>query len=290
MIVVTGATGKLGTLVLGSLLKRVPAEQVGVSVRDLQKADAFREQGVRVRQGDFSKPESLAHAFEGVSKLLVISSNAAAYGDDPLAQHRAAIESAKRAGVQRIFYTSHMAASLSSAFPPMTSHATTEGMLAASGVAWTSLRNGFYAEAALQFMGPRWQDGEIVAPADGKVAWTTHGDLAEAAASLLAGTDIYEGPTPPLVASEGLDLADLASLGASLLGHPVHRRVVEDDAFYEAMVQRGLPPHVAKLTVGFYEASRRGEFMADDSTLERLIGHDSIRMRAVLARSIPKPA
>ena len=290
MIVVTGATGKLGTLVLASLLKRVPADQVGVSVRDLQKAEAFRAQGVRVRQGDFSKPESLAHAFEGASKLLLISSNAAAYGGDPLAQHRAAIESAKMAGVQRIFYTSHMAASLSSAFPPMTSHATTEAMLAGSGVAWTSLRNGFYADAALQFMGPRWQDGEIVAPADGKVAWTTHQDLADAAASLLAGTNIYDGPTAPLVASEGLDLSDLASLGASLLGHPVNRRVVEDDVFYEAMVQRGLPPHVAKMTGGFYEASRRGEFMADDSTLTRLIEHDSIKMRAVVAGSIHKPA
>ncbi|VVC05888.1 Uncharacterised protein [uncultured archaeon] len=107
-----------------------------------------------------------------VHNSLFLSSLPSAYGGDPVAQHSAAIEAARQAGVERIVYTSQMAASASSAFPPMWTHAATETMLANSGVAWTALRNGFYADAALRFMGTRWQQGRVAAPADGKVAWT----------------------------------------------------------------------------------------------------------------------
>ncbi len=286
MIVVTGATGKLGTLIVESLLTRVSADQVGVSVRDPEKAASFRMRGVRVRAGDFAKPENLAHAFEGASQLLMISSNVGAFGGDPVAQHHAAIESAKLAGVQRILYTSHMAASAASAFPPMTTHALTEELLAASGLAWTSLRNGFYADAALRFMGLEWQRGRIAAPADGKVAWTTHADLADAAAAVLTGAETFDGPTPPLNTGEALDLADLASLGSSLLGHSVNRELVDDDTFRQLLTQRGLPENVAKMTLGFYEASRRGEFSAIDNTLERLVRRHPAGMREVLAQAI----
>jgi uncharacterized protein YbjT (DUF2867 family) len=95
MIVVTGATGKLGGLVVRGLLSRLPAAQIGVSVRDPGAASALRARGVRVRHGDFVQPETLREAFAGALRLLIISSNAAAYGGDPVAQHRAAIDAAK---------------------------------------------------------------------------------------------------------------------------------------------------------------------------------------------------
>jgi NAD(P)H dehydrogenase (quinone) len=286
VIVVTGATGKLGNLVVQSLLKRVSADQVGVSVRDPEKAAAFRERGVRVRTGDFAKPETLTDAFDGASRLLMISSNAAAFGGDPLAQHRAAIEKARQVGVERIFYTSHMASSHTSAFAPMTTHAATEELLADSGVPWTSLRNGFYADAASRFMGVEWQSGRIVAPADGKVAWTAHEDLADAAAAILTGTAVFDGPTPPLAGTEALDLEGLAAVGAKLLGHPIQRQIVEDEVFYQTLVGRRLPPHVAKLTLGFFEASRRGEFSTEDAILKRVIGRQPTRISSILESSI----
>src|SRR5690606_3806064 len=125
MIIVTGATGQLGRAIVENLVRRVPAEQVGASCRDPEKASALVALGVRVRRGDFEEPASLAHAFEGATQLLLVSSNARARGGDALAQHRRAIEAARRAGVRRIVYTSHMAASASSAFPPMHDHAAT---------------------------------------------------------------------------------------------------------------------------------------------------------------------
>ncbi len=286
MIVVTGATGKLGRLIVEDLASRIPPEMIGISVRDPEKATKLQERGIRVRRGDFADPGSLRNAFEGASQLLIVSSNARAFGGDPLAQHRAAIAAAKEAGVQRIVYTSQIASSESSAFPPALDHAATESMLAESGVAWTALRNGFYADSALMFMGPDWQKGKIVAPADGKVAWTTHSDLAAAAAAILAGKKTFDGPTPPLTGSEALDLADLASVASSILGTSITRQVISDDAFREKAKERGLPEGYVRISLGYYEASRRGEFGKLDATLEQLIGRRPKIMHEVLEKAI----
>ena len=140
MIVVTGATGKLGKLIVEELASRMAPEKIGVSVRDPEKAADLQQRGIRVRHGDFAQPSTLSHAFAGASQLLMVSSNARVYGGDPLVQHRAAIAAARDAGVKRIVYTSQIASSESSAFPPAWDHAATEAMLASSGLAWTALR------------------------------------------------------------------------------------------------------------------------------------------------------
>ena len=164
MIIVTGATGQLGRLIVEKLLDRVPADQVGVSVRDPKKTGDLKALGVRVRQGDFSDPDGLRHAFEGATQVLIVSSNARATGGDPLVQHRNAIDSAKDGGVNRIVYTSHMAASATSAFPPARDHAATEAMLAESGQAWTALRHGFYAGKRSDDERRRSEDGNDRVP------------------------------------------------------------------------------------------------------------------------------
>ena len=194
MIVVTGATGQLGGAILRSLVKLGSAEKIVASARDPQKAKSLAALGVEVRRGDFAAPETLTAAFAGATQVLLVSSNAAAYGGDPLRQHRAAIDAAKAAGVKRVLYTSHAAASAASLFPPMLSHAATEAMLAESGLPWISLRNGFYASSAVGFVGEGLKAGRISVPADGKVAWTTHADLADATATILAAEGSFNGP------------------------------------------------------------------------------------------------
>lgn len=286
MIIVTGATGQLGRAIVEKLVDRVSANQIGASVRDVGKAADLEALGVRVRQGDFDKPESLRHAFEGATQILIVSSNAAAYGGDPLAQHRSAIDAARAAGAARIVYTSHMAASGSSAFPPMLDHAATETMLRESGLAWTALRNGFYASSGIFLMGDVVQTGVIEAPADGKVSWTAHADLAEAAAIVLTEEGRYDGPTPPLTGSQALDLSDLAGIAAGLLGRPVRRVVLTDDELRAKMASRGAPPVVANISLGLYRASRGGEFAAVDPTLERLLNRRAISMRDLIGAKV----
>ncbi|AKJ03230.1 uncharacterized protein YbjT (DUF2867 family) [Archangium gephyra] len=290
MIVVTGATGKLGRLIVEKLVTRVPVERVAVSVRDVQKAQELAARGVRVRRGDFSEPKSLVHAFEGASQVLLVSSNAAAYGGDTLAQHRSAIEAARSAGARRIVYTSHMAASHSSAFPPMLHHAATEQMLGESGLAWTALRNGFYAESALLLLGQGVRTGVFEAPEDGKVSWTTHDDLAEAAAVILANEGQYDGPTPPLTAAQALDFGALCDIASSVLGRPIRRSTVPEEEMRAKFAASGTPAPVIAMWLGLYRASRDGEFAAVAPTLQKLLGRAPASMREVITGQLGRTA
>jgi NAD(P)H dehydrogenase (quinone) len=282
MIIVTGATGQLGRAIVESLVRRIPAAQIGASCREPQKASDLAALGVRVRRGDFDDVVSLAEAFEGATQVLIVSSNARAYGGDTIAQHRTAIEAARRAGARRLVYTSHMAASASSQFSPMLDHAATEAMLAESGLAWTSLRHGFYATSGIALLGDAKNTGLVEAPADGKVSWTAHADLAEADAGVLVNEGCFDGPTPPLTGSEALDLADLADVASNVWGRPVRRALIGEDELRARMAKRGLPPIVGEISVGLYRASHASEFAAVDPTLEQLIGHPPARIASLL--------
>jgi NAD(P)H dehydrogenase (quinone) len=280
MIIVTGATGHLGRLIVEKLLARIPANQIGTSVRDPNKATDLVALGVRVRGGDFTDAPSLRNAFEGATQVLIVSSNARASGGDPLAQHSAAIDAACAAGANRIVYTSHMAASASSAFPPMHDHHATEEMLRRSGLAWTALRNGFYGMSGIAMMGDALTTGVLASPADGKVSWTAHGDLAEAAAIMLVNPGKHDGPTPPLAGPEALDFADIAQIAS------VERSVLTDDEMRAKMTARGLPEGAQRFALGFFIASRQGEFSTTDETLRHVLGRPLVSMRALLAQKI----
>ena len=286
MIVVTGGTGQLGRAIARALVSRMPAAEVAVTARDPAKASALAALGIEVRHGDFAQPATLAAAFAGASQLLLVSSNARAHGGDPLAQHRAAIDAARAAGVNRIVYTSHMAASARSAFLPMHEHAATEEMLARSGLAWTALRNGFYASSGLAMMGAAFTTGVARAPRDGKVSWTAHADLAEAAAVILQGEGQLDGPTPPLTGAEALDFADIAGLASAVLGRVVRREEITDEALESGMAAGGVPETIRAIAGSYYRASRAGEFAAVDPTLARLLGRPPTSMQHVLAEKL----
>ncbi|MFV8749567.1 SDR family oxidoreductase [Nannocystaceae bacterium ST9] len=284
MIIVTGATGKLGSRIVDHLLARVPATRIGVSVRDPAKAAGLAARGVAVRIGDYDDPAGLTRSFEGATQVLIVSASTS--GEPALRQHRAAIEAARRVGVRRILYTSHMGASPDSAFGPMPDHAATERMLEACGVDFVSLRNGFYAASAVLLLGHAFETGEVVAPEDGPVSWTTHADLAEAAAIALVDEHWFAGLTPPLTASRAHDLGELAAIASELGGRAIRRVTIDDDAYRERLVRFGVPLAQAEMLVGLFRASRRGEFAAVDPGLERVLGRPPQSMHDVLARAL----
>lgn len=281
MIVVTGATGKLGSRIVERLLERVPAEGVGVSVREPAKAADLAGRGVRVRAGDFTEPAGLAQAFEGVERALVVSASIRGT-DAAFAANKAAIDAALAAGARRILYTSHQAAAKDSLFAAMATHALTEEYLAERGVPFTALRNGFYASAIGFSLGGARETGRLAAPADGPVSWTWHDDLAEVAAAALAEDGLLDGVTPPLTAPEALDFEAVAGLLSDALGRPVTRVVVGDDEWRDAAVSRGVPAAAAEFMLGQFRAARRGEFAATDPTLEKVIGRPATPVRSVL--------
>lgn len=283
MIIVTGANGKLGRAVVERLLERTSTDQLGVSVRDPEQAGPLAARGVRVRRGDFGDPESLAHAFEGASRVLFVSANST--GETAVRLNTAAIRGAKEAGASRIFYTSHMGASRASLFPPMPVHAATESALQDAGVAFTSLRNGFYTATILQMLGSAAETGELAAPEDGPVSWTAHADLAEVAAIALT-SDALGGTTPPLTSPETVDLEGVAALASELTGRPIRRVIVPDAEYRAGLLARGVPEGAAGMLMGLFLASRRGEFARTDPTLERLLGRPAVSVRDVLREAL----
>ncbi|WP_248924195.1 SDR family oxidoreductase [Paenibacillus hamazuiensis] len=289
MIIVTGANGKLGRAVVELLLKRVPAGQIGVSVRDPHQAQELQERGVRVRRGDFDDAESLHHAFEGATQVLIVSTGILGEAGIPhgIRQHQTAIDAAKKAGASRVLYTSHMGSSPASHFAPMIHHAATEKLLKASGMAFTSLRNGYYAASALMLIGGALKTGELIAPEDGPVAWTTHSDLAEAAAAIICEQEL-NGITPNLTASEAIDMEGIATIASEILGRTVRRIVVSDEEFRDRMKSQGVPEASVNMRMGMFLASRQGDFAQVDPALANLIGRPPKSFREVLKESISR--
>ena len=157
-------------------------------------------------------------------------------------------------------------------------------MLAGSEVAWTSLRNGFYASTVPRLIGDAAQSGVLVAPADGKVSWTTHADLAAAAARVLADEGRFDGPTPPLTAGEALDLADIAAILSERTTRPIERRRIADEVYAAQLSDLGLPQPVIDITLGLFRASRAGEFEATDPALELLLNRQPTAVHDWLGR------
>ena len=281
MIIVTGATGQYGSRVVSALLDQIPADEVGVSVREPDRAADLAARGVRVRRGDFADPGTLESAFEGASQVLVVSVDR--LGDEGVAQSTAAVDAAYRAGAGRVLYTSHQAADPGSRFAPARDHAAVEAHLARLGRPFTSLRNGYYAESLQFHIAGAMQTAEIVAPADGPVSWTARDDLARAAAAILAAEGRFDGPTPPLVAADAVDLQAVAGVLSEISGRAVGRVVVDDDEFVAGLVAKGTPEPFARIMLGSFLAMRRGEFDVTDPTLTALLGREPQSVRDALS-------
>jgi NAD(P)H dehydrogenase (quinone) len=271
VIVVTGATGALNGATVEHLLKRVPAEQIGVSVRDITKTQHFADRGVRVRQGSYEDPVALRHSFEGAEQVLLVSSNDP--HADAVALHRVGIDAAVAAGAERILYTSHQGAGASSPFHPARDHAATERLLADSGVAWTALRNGFYAHSLGWLLGPWQQTNTITAPADGPISWTDRADAAEAAAVILAGDRAFDGPVT-LTARQAVTFDDVAAKASKNTGRDVKRITLDDEAWIADKIAAGTPEATARMTFTTFQAAREGHFAGVDPLLAELLGRE----------------
>ena len=280
MIVITGATGALNGATVEHLLKRIPADRIGVSVRDVAKAQHFADRGVRVRRGAYEDPAALLDSFEGAEQVLLVSSNDPSA--DGVAMLRVGIDAAVAAGARRILYTSHQHTGLDSPFLPARDHAAAEALLADSGVAWTSLRNGFYAHSLDWLLGPWRETGVITTPADGPVSWTERADEAEAAAVILAGERHFDGPVT-LTASAAVTFDEIARIASQLTGRDIRRVVVDDDKWVAEQVAHGTPEVMARFLLGFYQAARERRFAGVDPLLGDLLGRQPRTVRDLLA-------
>jgi NAD(P)H dehydrogenase (quinone) len=163
-------------------------------------------------------------------------------------------------------------------------------MLASSGLRWTSLRNGFHAARALAHLEPALASGVIELAGDGPIAWTTHDDLAEAAAVILTGgEDLADGPTAVLTATATFDFAALCALASEQLGRTIRRELVTESILRTKLEVAGLPAPRIELVLGLQRAAERGEFAKTSSTLTDLLGREPQGMPPLLAESLASP-
>lgn len=281
MIVVSGASGQLGRLIVREFTKANPNVPVVASMRDTAKSTGLFDNSVQIRYGDFADPTSLKAAFFGAEQVLMISADK--LGEEALALHRTAIAAAREAGVTRLLYTSHMGAKPDSPFPPASQHWGTEQDLAASGLAFTALRHGFYAESCLHMIGDGLRSGELRTPEDGPVSWTARADLAAADAAILAASSDWEGITPPLTASAAVTMADIAEIASERLGRAIRQVTVTDEEWVKGKIASGTPPIYAEMLLGTFQAARRGDFAATGPALTNLIGREPISVGEVIS-------
>lgn len=268
MIVVTGASGALGRLVVAGLLEAVPAEQIVAAVRSPEKVAELAAQGVQVRHADYDRPDTLPAALTDAERLLLISGNAVG---QRIAQHTAVVDAAVRAGVRHITYTSAPHADTSTLLVAP-EHKATEEAIRASGLPFTILRNGWYTENYEQAIRTAVATGVIIGSAgDGRVASATRADYAEAAAAVLTGEG-HEGAVYELTGDTGWTYAELAAEVARACGREVGYRNLAPAEHRAALVDAGLPEAAADVYVSFDRDIERGELGHTPGDLRALIG------------------
>ena len=269
MIVVTGATGKLGRHVIAGLLEKVPAAEIIAAVRTPEKAADLAALGVQVREADYTKPETLPSALAGADKVLLISGSD--LGADRAAQHKNVIEAAKSAGVKLLAYTSILHAD-SSPLMLAAVHQKTEQNIRDSGLPFVFLRNGWYFENQTAMLGPAVEHGIIMGCAgEGRFASAAIADYAAAAVAALTG-DGQENKIYELAGDFPYTLAEMAAEVSKQSGKPVTYNNLSLQDYQNALVGFGLPAALAEFLVDADQGASKGELDDTSHTLHTLIG------------------
>ncbi|MCY9661580.1 SDR family oxidoreductase [Paenibacillus chondroitinus] len=268
-IIVTGATGQLGNLVIQHLLKKVPASHIIGVVRNLEKAAALAALGIEVRLADYNVPESLQNAFRLGTKLLFISSSDS---DDTLrvVQHANVVKAARDQKLQHIAYTSFAFAEDN---PFARVHLATENAIHTTRIPYTFLRNGGYTEFFINASLKTYiKSGTIFTnTSNGKVNSVSRSDLALAAATVLT-EEGHENKSYNLVSNTPWSFDDLADILSDISGKTVTHQSVSYEEEKSLLVQAGLPKSFAETTAFIYRTIAEGQMERTTDDLQQLIG------------------
>jgi NAD(P)H dehydrogenase (quinone) len=276
-IMVTGATGQLGTLVINLLVQKMNPENISVLVRDTAKAEGIKEKGITISKGDYNDYNSLLSAFKGIDKLYFISSSDL---NDREKHHENVIKAAVESKVKHVIYTGFQRKNETATSPIAfiaKAHLTTEKLLKESGIAYTILNHGLYAEFIQNILGEQFsKSATIFFPAGkGKVAFTLRSDLAEGGVKILTTTG-HENKIYDFFAERRYCFDDLVTIFSKLLGKPVSYISPEKEEYKATLLKAGVPEMYVNLFAGFAEAIKQGEFDASDNTLTKMLGRECV--------------
>jgi NAD(P)H dehydrogenase (quinone) len=282
MYAITGASGQLGRLVIEHLMKTVPADQIVAAVRTPAKAQDLADRGVVVREADYDQPNTLASAFKGVEKLLLISSTEVS---GRLPQHRAVINAAVEADVRLLAYTSMLHANTSSARLAI-EHRETEEAIAVSRLPAVILRNGWYIENSLMALPMALAHGAFVGSSgDGRFSSAARDDYAAAAAVALTSPD-QTGRVYELAGDHAFNMIDLAAEVSRRSGKAIAYNDLPVGAYEDVLIGAGLPKDLSALLADADAAASRGALFDDNGALSALIGRPTTTMPSLVATAI----
>lgn len=280
MIAVTGATGRLGRLVVGELLARVDADGVIAVVRSPEKARDLLPASLQVRCADYDEPETLRQAFAGVDTLLLISSSGRA---DRIRQHRDLVEAAAHCRVGRVVYTSFIDPELTAPFGEV--HIDTERRLAESGMKHTILRPSMYASMALSAIDRMVEAGVHTSATDGAgVAYVSRADIARAAATVLTEGG-HDSAAYELTGPEAVSDADLVAIATRVSGRDIRHERVSLEVFEARLVRAGTAPALVERSVRFQRMMATGRLGWVTGDVERLTGRRAEDVAALASAS-----
>ena len=285
-LLVTGASGQLGQLVIEQLLLTVPVGTIVAMVRSPEAGASLAARGVAVRVADYDQPETLDAALDGIERVLLISSSAVGAR---VTQHHNVIEAAKRAGVGLLAYTSLLHAD-ASPLGLAGEHRETETLLRASGVPFVLLRNGWYTENYMAALPAALAHHALLGSAgQGRIASAARADYAAAAAAVLTSDEDMAGRVLELAGDEAYTLAALAAEVARQSCEDVAYKDLPPADYEAALLGAGLPGFLAALLADSDAGAARGALCDEGRQLSRLIGRpttplatsvaDALRMR-----------
>lgn len=283
MLAVTGATGNLGRLVIEHLLDEgVEPSNIVAAVRSPEKAADFADRGVEVRKADYTLPDTLESAFEGVDRLLLISSNEVGRRVD---HHRNVVEAAKEADVDFLAYTSIVHAD-TSPIQLAAGHRATEELIHDSGIPFTFLRNGWYIENYTEQLDQALDQGALYGSAgDGRISGATREDYAAAAATVLIGEG-HEGAVYELGGDEAFTMDELAAEISEQSDTEVVYHDLPADEYTEVLQEAGVPEVYAEMLADSDQGVAEGHLYVESDDLRQLIGRPTTPLSEAVADAL----
>ena len=272
-ILVTGATGQLGSDVIDFLIEQTEPSRVAALYRNEEKTQALRDKGVDLRKGDYDDYDSLLKAFEGVDKLYFVSGSDIAHR---VPQHENVVKAAKEAGVSHVVYTSFQRQNETESSPIAAvaeAHLKTEKWLKDSGIPYTILKHTVYMDVLPMFLGEDVIDrGVVYQPAgEGKAAFLLRHDMARVGAAVLTNAG-HENKEYEIAADQAYSYGDIAAILSDIAGKKVQYVSPSKDEFTNTLSEQGVPQEAIGLSAGFAEAIKQGEMARTSSAVEAITG------------------
>lgn len=287
-ILITGATGGLGSAVANFLSTKVDKSKIAVLVRDKasNQAKALASQGFELRIADYNDQEALVKAFTDIAQLYFVSGSDIA---NRMPQHQHVVEAATEAKVGHILYTSvslHHLEESAPLYAAMSAHLETEKLIRQSGINYTLLRHNLYSEVIAMFLGSKEQllaSKTVFLPTgSGKTAFVARIELAEAAANLLAKPEAHINKTYEFNGSEKVSFAEVAGYLSDITGESIAYVSPQVNVFEETLKKYGVPDEYIGMMTVFGLAIADGTFNTNQNDLENILGRKTLRVEDFL--------